>query len=131
MLKEQLPNCSIPCVESLLPEKRGAKPGSRRAPKPIERNIVKAYRRFGSNRYELVLLFKPYYLDKTPSSATMDRIKARYPLNEAAKKVVKRYEKKAPGELAHIDLSKIPRICAVPLKSKSSMSRLSVTIAPD
>ena len=95
--------------ESLLPEKRGAKPGSRRTPKPIERNIVKAYRRFGSNRYELVLLFKPYYLDKTPSSATMDRIKARYPLNKAAKKVIKRYEKKAPGELAHIDLSKIPR----------------------
>ncbi len=95
--------------ESLLPEKRGAKPGSRRIPKPIERNIVKAYRRFGSNRYELVLLFKPYYLDKTPSSATMDRIKARYPLNEAAKKVIKRYEKKTPGELAHIDLSKIPQ----------------------
>ena len=86
--------------ESLLPEKRGAKPGSRRIPKPIERNIVKAYRRFGSNRYELVLLFKPYYLDKTPSSATMDRIKARYPLNKAAKKVIKRYEKKVPGELA-------------------------------
>ena len=95
--------------QSLLPEKRGAKPGSRRTPKPIERNIVKAYRRFGSNRYELVLLFKPYYLDKTPSSATMDRIKARYPLNEAAKKVIKRYEKQAPGELAHIDLSMIPK----------------------
>ena len=51
--------------ESLLPNKRGAKPGSRRTPKEIERNIVKAYRRFGSNRYELVLLFKPYYLDKS------------------------------------------------------------------
>ena len=72
--------------ESLLPSKRGAKPGSRRTLKPIERNIVKAYRRFGSNRYELVLLFKPYYLDKTPSPATMDRIKARYPLNESAKR---------------------------------------------
>ena len=53
--------------ESLLPKKRGAKPGSRRTPKPIERNIIKAYRRFGSNRYELVLIFKPYYLDNTPS----------------------------------------------------------------
>ena len=53
--------------KSLLPKKRGARPGSRRTPKDIERNIVKAYRRFGSNRYELVLLFKPYYLDKTPS----------------------------------------------------------------
>jgi len=95
--------------ESLLPQKRGPKPGSRRTPKEIERNIIKAYRRFGSNRYELVLLFKPYYLDKTPSPATMDRVKARYPLNGAAKRVIKRYEKQAPGELAHIDLSKVPK----------------------
>jgi len=42
---------------ALFPQKRGPKPGSRRTPKDIERNIVKAYRRFGSNRYELVLLF--------------------------------------------------------------------------
>jgi len=95
--------------ESLLPNKRGARPGSRRTPKEIERNILKAYRRFGSNRYELVILFKPYYLDKTPSPATMDRIKARYPLNESQKKIIKRYEKQAPGELAHIDLSKLPK----------------------
>ncbi len=94
--------------EALLPQKRGAKPGSRRTPKEIERNIISAYRRFGSNRYELVLLFKPYYLDKTPSPATMDRIKARYPLNESEKKIIKRYEKQAPGELAHIDLTKLP-----------------------
>jgi transposase InsO family protein len=96
-------------AESLLPGKRGAKPGSRRTPKAIERNIIKAYRRFGSNRYELVLLFKPYYIDKTPSPATMDRIKARYPLNEPRKQVIKRYEKQAPGELAHIDMTKIPK----------------------
>lgn len=92
-------------LESLLPAKRGARPGTRRTAKPIERNIIKAYRRFGSNRYELVLLFKPYYLDQTPSPATMDRIKGRYPLNEKAKKIIKRYEKQAPGELAHIDIS--------------------------
>jgi len=103
---------------SLLPAKRGPRPGSRRTPKEIERSIIKAYRRFGSNRYELVLLFKPYYLDKTPSPATMDRIKARYPLNESAKKIIKRYEKKAPGELAHIDLTKLPKDirCAFRLK---------------
>jgi transposase InsO family protein len=95
--------------ESLLPQKRGARPGSRRTPKAGERSIIKAYRRFGSKRYELVLLFKPYYLDKTPSPATMDRIKARYPLNEHDKKVIKRYEKKAPGELAHIDLMCVPQ----------------------
>lgn len=95
--------------ESLLPNKRGARPGSRRTPKEIERNIIKAYRRFGSNRYELVTLFKPYYLDKSPSSATMDRIKARYPLNESQKKIIKRYEKQTPGELAHIDLTMVPK----------------------
>ena len=95
--------------EALLPKKRGARPGSRRTPKEVERTIIKAYRRFGSNRYELVLLFNPYYLDKTPSPATMDRIKARYPLNETQKKVIKRYEKQAPGELAHIDVSLIPK----------------------
>jgi len=38
--------------DSLLPAQIGAKPGSRRTPKAIERNILKAYRRFGSNRYE-------------------------------------------------------------------------------
>ncbi len=93
--------------EALLPNKRGACTVSRRTPKEIERNIVKAYRRFGSNRYELVLIFKPYYLDKTPSAATMDRIKARYPLNKSEQQIIKRYEKQAPGELAHIDLSEL------------------------
>lgn len=95
--------------ESFLPHQRGPRLGSRRTPKEIERNIIKAYRQFGSNRYELVLLFKPYYLDKTPSPATMDRIKARYPLNESQKKIIKRYEKQAPGELAHIDLTEMPK----------------------
>src|SRR3989304_5476448 len=95
--------------ESLLPDKRGPKTGSRRTPKEKEQNIIKAYRRFGSNRYELVLLFKPYYLDKTPSPATMDRIKVRYPLNKSAKRIIKRYEKQAPGELAHIDISKVTK----------------------
>jgi len=96
-------------VESLLPRARGARPGSRRTPKAIERNIIKAYRRFGSNRYELVLLFKPYYLDKTPSPATMDRIKARYPLTKSQKQVIKRYEKQAPGELAHVDITEVSK----------------------
>lgn len=108
--------------KSLLPSRRGAKPGSRRTPKEMERNIVKAYRRFASNRYELVLLFKPHYLDKTPSPATMDRIKKRYPLNESAKKIIKRYEKQAPGELAHIDLTKIPKDVRCQFKVKELYS---------
>ena len=104
--------------ESLLPSKRGARPGSRRTPKEIERNIIKAYRQFGSNRYELVLLFKPHYLEKTPSPATMDRIKSRYPLNKSQKKIIKRYEKKAPGELAHIDMTKLPKDIRCSFKTK-------------
>lgn len=39
----------------------------------------------------------------------MDRIKSRYPLNESQKKIIKRYEKQAPGELAHIDITKVPK----------------------
>jgi hypothetical protein len=80
---------------------------------------MKAYRRFGSNRYELVLLFKPYYLDKTPSLATIDRIKRRYPLNESQKKIIKRYEKVTPGELAYIDLTKVPKDLRTVFKVKN------------
>jgi transposase InsO family protein len=39
----------------------------------------------------------------------MDRIKARYPLNRKDRRVIKRYEKRYPGELAHIDLTAVPR----------------------
>ena len=96
-----------------------AKPGSRRTPKAIERNIIKAYHRFGSNRYELALLFKPYYLEETPSpAATMDRIKRRYPLNENQKKIIRRYEKFTPGELANIDLTKVAKDIRMVFKIK-------------
>lgn len=36
-------------------------------------------------------------------------LKKRYLLNEKNKKIIKHYEKVAPGKLAHIDLSKIPQ----------------------
>lgn len=95
-------------IESVLPQKRGPRYHSRRTLKPIERNIMKAYRKLGAPSYELVLLFKPYYLDKTPSARTIDRIKARYPLNESQKKLIKRYEKRYPGELGHTDIYHLP-----------------------
>jgi len=66
---------------------------------------MKAYRRFGSNRYELVLLFKPHYLDKTTSPTAMDRIKKRSLLNPAQRKIIKCYKKVTSGELAYIDLT--------------------------
>ena len=46
----------------------------------------------------------------------MDRIKARYPLNQHDKKIINRYEKQTPGELAHIDLSRLPKDLKVAFK---------------
>lgn len=94
---------------SLLPQKRGARIGSNRTPKHVERSIVKAYRKLGLNRYELVELFKPHYLNHTPSPITMYRITRKYPLNKQEKQIIKRYEKKYPGELGHIDTYYLPR----------------------
>ncbi len=95
-------------IESVLPQKRGPRYKSRRTLKPIERNIMKAYRKLGAPSYEIVELFRPYYGDNTPSSRTIDRIKARYPLNEKQKKQIKRYEKRYPGELGHVDTYYLP-----------------------
>ncbi len=103
-------------IEALLPEKRGPRYKSRRTLKEIERNIIKAYRRLGAPSYELVLLFKPYYLDKTPSIRTVDRIKARYPINDKQKQKIKRYEKKYPGESGHIDTYYLPTELSKPRK---------------
>ena len=50
----------------------------------------------------------------------MDRIKARYPLNPQDKKIIKRYEKKTPGELAHIDLSRLPKDLKVSFKLRET-----------
>lgn len=96
-------------IEAVLPQKRGPRYKTRRTLKPIERNIMKAYRKLGAPSYELVLIFKPYYLDKTPSARTIDRIKARYPLNDKQKKLIKRFEKRYPGELGHVDTYYLPR----------------------
>jgi hypothetical protein len=94
--------------KALLPKKRGAKIGSRRTPKEIERNFIKAYRKLGYNSYEMVLLFKPYYEDKTPCPRTVDHIRKRYPLNKEDKGKIKRYERSYPGELGHMDLYYLP-----------------------
>ncbi|MFP4473579.1 MAG: integrase core domain-containing protein [Candidatus Omnitrophota bacterium] len=95
-------------TESLFPRKRGPRYKTRRTLKPIERNIMKAYRQLGSPSYKIVELFKPYYGDLTPSVRTVDRIKARYPLNEKQKRQIKRYEKRYPGELGHMDSYYLP-----------------------
>lgn len=94
--------------DALLPQKRGPRVRTRRIPKPIERQIMKAYRNLGAPSYELVMLFKPYYGDRCPCARTIDRIKARYPLNPEQKEKIRRYEKKYPGELGHIDSYYLP-----------------------
>lgn len=97
--------------ESLLPEKRGPKLGTRRTPKGLERDIIKAYRRLGLNRYELVELFEPIYKGRTPAPSTMYLIVRRYQrgLKRKEKEAIKRYEKRYPGELGHIDCYYLPR----------------------
>jgi hypothetical protein len=95
-------------TEALLPHKRGPRIRTRRTPKPIERQMMKAYRHLGCPSYELVLLFRPYYGDRCPCARTVDRIKARYPLNPEQKAKIKRYEKKYPGELGHMDTYHLP-----------------------
>lgn len=107
-------------IKSLLPRKRGPNTWGKRTPKPIERNIVSAYRKLGVNRYELVELFEPIYKHKTPAASTMYLIIKRYQrgLRKKEKEAIKRYEKKYPGELGHIDCYYLPKSTLQPLGLK-------------
>lgn len=104
-------------IESLLPDKRGPKLGTNRTPKDIERSVVAAYRRLGLNRYELVELFEPIYKHATPAASTMYLIVRRYQrgLRKKEKEAIKRYEKRYPGELGHIDSYYLPKSLLKPL----------------
>jgi hypothetical protein len=107
-------------VKSLLPKKRGPNTWGKRTPKPIERTIVSAYRKLGYNRYELVDLFEPIYKHKTPAASTMYLIIKRYQrgLRKKEKEAIKRYEKKYPGEMGHIDAYYLPKSTLKPLGLK-------------
>ena len=107
-------------VKAFLPDKRGPKNGSNRTPKHMERNIISAYRKLGYNRYELVELFEPIYKHKTPAASTMYLIVKRYQrgLRAKEKEAIKRYEKKYPGELGHIDSYYLPKSTLKPLGLK-------------
>lgn len=108
--------------KALLPSKRGAKIGTNRIPKYMERNIVSAYRRLGYNRYELVALFQPVYKHTTPAASTMYLIVKRYQrgLRAKEKAVIKRYEKHYPGELGHIDCYYLPKSSLKPMNLKKA-----------
>ena len=89
--------------ESLLPQKRGPKPGQLKLlSKEEERVIVKIHRRLNANEFEIYNLIEGHF-KVHPSVSTIYRTLKRYPLNKKRKIAIKRYEKKYPGELLHAD----------------------------
>lgn len=90
-------------INSLLPQKRGPKPGQLKLlSKEEERIIVKIHRKLHANEFEIYYLIEGYF-KVHPSVSTIYRTIKRYPLNEKRKKAIKRYERKYPGELLHAD----------------------------
>lgn len=88
---------------SLMPEKRGPKPGQLKIlSKDEERTIIKIRRRFQANEFEIYHLIKGHFRIH-PSVSTIYRTFKRYPLNDKRKKAIRRYEKQYPGELLHAD----------------------------
>ena len=89
--------------ESLLPQKRGPKPGQLKVlSKEDERAIIKIRRRLQANEFEIFHMIEGKF-KVHPSVSTIYRTFKRYPLNEKRKVAVKRYERKFPGELVHAD----------------------------
>ena len=96
---------------ALLPHPRGPKPGQlKMLSKAEERVILKINRRLGANQFEIYELIKDHQnrngqkaFKVHPSVSTIYRTFQRYPLNQARKEQIKRYEKSYPGELAHTD----------------------------
>jgi transposase InsO family protein len=94
--------------DSLLPKKRGPKPGQLKLlSKDEERTIIKIRRKFQANEFEISHMIKGHFkID--PSVSTIYRTFKRYPLNEKRKAKIKRYEKRYPGELLHADTFRLP-----------------------
>ena len=99
--------------ESLMPLKRGPRPGQLKIlSKDEERTIIKIRRRLQASEFEIQHLIKGYF--KThPSVATIYRTFKRYPLNDKRKEYIKRYEKQYPGELLHADTYSLPKTLVV------------------
>ena len=89
--------------KALLPQKRGPKQGQLKIlSKEEERIIVKIHRRLHANEFEIYNMVEGHF-NVHPSVSTIYRTLKRYPLNKKRKEVIKRYEKKYPGELLHAD----------------------------
>jgi transposase InsO family protein len=95
--------------ESLLPQKRGPRPGQLKVlSKEEERAIIKIRRRLQANEFEIFHMIEGKF-KVHPSVSTIYRTFKRYPLNEKRKKAIKRYEKKYPGELLHADTYQVAK----------------------
>ena len=95
--------------ESLLPQKRGPKPGTLKLlSKAEERFIVSIQRKLNANIYEIHTLVEGQF-EVPPSVSTIYRTLKRYPLNPKRKALIKRYEKSYPGELLHCDAFALDR----------------------
>jgi transposase InsO family protein len=95
--------------ESLLPQKRGPRPGQLKVlNKEEERAIIKIRRRLRANEFEIFHMIEGKFRVH-PSVSTIYRTFKRYPLNEKRKKSIKRYVKKYPGELLHADTYQVAK----------------------
>ena len=92
-------------IDSLLPQKRGPKPGKLKIlTKDEERSIIAIHRRLQANEFEIFYLLKDNsHFRVHPSVSTIYRTFKRYPLNKKRIEKIKRYEKSYPGEQAHAD----------------------------
>jgi transposase InsO family protein len=96
-------------TESLIPQKRGPRPGQLKIlSKDEERAIIKIQRRLKANEHEISHLIRGHFRVH-PSVSTIYRTFKRYPLNEKRKSYIKRYEKRYPGELLHADTFNLPK----------------------
>jgi transposase InsO family protein len=90
---------------SLLPQKRGPKWKTRRAPDLVEEKVIEL-REKGLNRYEIVHVLRPILKELTPSPSGVYAIFKRYNINRLKppmKEAKRRIIKEKAGELAHID----------------------------
>lgn len=96
-------------MESLLPRRRGPKPGTLKIlSKEEERAIIGIRRRLNANEFEIRELVRGR-LRVDPSVSTIYRTLKRYPLNKKRVALIKRYEKLYPGEQAHADTHLLDR----------------------
>jgi hypothetical protein len=105
-------------TNSLLPRKRGPKPGTLKLlTKEQERAIIGIRRRLAASEFEIHYLLKGYF-KVDPSVSTIYRTFKRYPLNKKRIEKIKRYEKKYPGEQAHSDTYQIAKTLFIDRKKR-------------